>query len=333
MGWAGPAAGLALVLASMALLVGRSVLLAPQVHGVGVKSAPATSIIPVDPQLLAPTAQPAPAPLSVDWLAGHGQPSLAITSGSAILVDVDTREVMWARDEHSRRPPASLTKMVTAMVAADLASSFDQQVTVPVDATTLEWDSTFMGLSPGEVVTVRDLMYGIFLISGNDAAETLARAFVPRDRFLQLMNDKAAAIGMHDSHFTNATGLDDPELRASAYDLAIAAATIETRYPAIMAIAGARSQVLPQTPTHKGYALNTFIKLVSTYPGATGLKTGYTDDAGYCLVGTATRGGRHLLVVLLGGDLGLTTDATRLLDYGFSEPQPAPFDPSTIPNV
>ena len=271
------------------------------------------------------------APLIVDWLAEHGQPAVAITSESAILVDVDSKEVMWARAEHSRRPPASLTKMVTAMVAADLASSFDQEVTVPVEATSLESDSTMMGLSAGEVVTVRDLMYGMFLVSGNDAAETLARGFVPRDRFVQLMNDKAAELGMLDSHFTNADGLDDPELRASAYDLAIAATTIATRYPGIMAITGAKVEVLPQTPTHKAYAFNTFIKLVSTYPGATGLKTGYTDDAGYCLAGTATRGDRHMLVVLMAGDLGLTNDATKLLDYGFSEPRPAPSSFQTIP--
>jgi len=273
------------------------------------------------------------APVMVDWLAEHGQPAIAITSESAILVDVDSKEVMWARAEHSRRPPASLTKMVTAMVAADLASSFDQEVTVPIEATSLESDSTMMGLSAGEVVNVRDLMYGMFLVSGNDAAETLARAFVPRDRFVQLMNDKAAELGMLDSHFTNADGLDDAELRTSAYDVAIAATAIATRYPGIMAIAGARSEVLPQTPTHKAYSFNTFIKLVSTYPGATGLKTGYTDDAGYCLAGTATRGDRHLLVVLLGGDLGLTSDATRLLDYGFSEPQPVPSARSTIPTT
>ena len=76
-----------------------------------------------------------------------------------------------------------------------------------------------------------------------------------------------------------------------------------------------------------------FIKLIGAYPGATGLKTGYTDDAGYCLVGTATRGDRRLVVVLLGGDFGLTADAVKLLDYGFSQPRPVPLDPSTIPNV
>lgn len=305
----------------------------PPAHLRAAKTSGATSVIPIDPRALAPVAPPTPPPLPIDWLGQHGQPSLAIDAESAIVVDADTKEVMWARDEHSRRPPASLTKIVTAMVAADLASSFDQEITVPVEATTLESDSTFMGLSPGEVVTVRDLMYGMFLVSGNDAAETLAGAFVPRERFVQLMNEKAASLGMRNTEFTNPSGLDDPGMHTTAYDLAIAAEAIATHYPAIMAVAGAKDQLLPQNPTHKAFFFHTFIKLVSTYPGATGLKTGYTDDAGYCLVGTATRGDRHLLVVLMGGDLELTLDASKLLDYGFSQPRPVPIDPSTIPDV
>jgi serine-type D-Ala-D-Ala carboxypeptidase (penicillin-binding protein 5/6) len=322
-----------LMLATASTLLIHSV--APAPHGQVVQAQVATrsSVIPVDPRLLGPTAPPTPAPLAVDWLGQHGQASLSIDSQSAILVDADTKEVVWARDERSRRPPASLTKMVTAMVAADLVSSFEQPITVPVEATTLESDSTFMGLSPGEVVTVRDLMYGMFLVSGNDAAETLARGLVTRERFVQLMNDKAAALGMRDTHFTNPSGLDDPDLHTTAYDVAIAATTIATRYPAIMAVAGVKDQLLPGTPEHKTFFFHTLTKLIGTYPGATGLKTGYTDDAGYCLVGTATRGDRRLVVVLLGGDFGLTADAVKLLDHGFSQPRPLPFDSSTIPNV
>jgi serine-type D-Ala-D-Ala carboxypeptidase (penicillin-binding protein 5/6) len=190
-----------------------------------------------------------------------------------------------------------------------------------------------MGLSPGEVLTVRDLLYGIFLVSANDAAETLARVFTSRDRFIELMNEKAAALGMLDSRFTNPTGLDDPGLRSSAYDLAVAAVAVASRYPALLALAGLREQDLPATDTHKEFSLRTLIKLVSVYPGATGLKTGYTDDAGYCLVGTATRGDRHLAVALLDSDLSLTVDATRLLDYGFGLPRPEPSDVDAIPQL
>ena len=98
-------------------------------------------------------------------------------------------------------------------------------------------------------------------------------------------------------------------------------------------MAGVRDQDLPATDGHKAFFLHTLIKLVAVYPGATGLKTGYTDDAGYCLVGTATRGDRHLAVVLMHSDLALTVDATRLLDYGFSLPRPEPLDPAEIPQL
>lgn len=285
------------------------------------------------PGLRGPVAPPPSDPLAVDWLAQHPQPDLDVHAEGAVLVDLDTREVIWARDPHGARPPASLAKLLTAMVAADLASSLDQPVTVPQEATQVDADSTVMGLSPGEVLTVHDLLYGVFLVSGNDAAETLARAFTSRDRFVELMNEKAAALGMHDSRFTNPTGLDDPGLRASAYDLAVAAATIAVRYPALLAIAGVKDDDLAATDTHKAFFMHTLIKLVSVYPGATGLKTGYTDDAGYCLVGTATRADRHLAVALLRSDLALTADATHLLDYGFSLPRPEPFDPWIIPQL
>jgi D-alanyl-D-alanine carboxypeptidase (penicillin-binding protein 5/6) len=285
------------------------------------------------PPMTWPAAPPAPGPLGDDWLATHPSPDLGIHADGAVLVDLDTREVVWARDPHGARPPASLTKLVTAMVASDLATSLDEQVTVPAEATQLGWDQTQMGLSSGEVLTVRDLLSGIFLVSANDAAETLARVFTSRDQFVALMNEKAVALGMLDSHFTNPTGLDDPGLRSSAYDLATAAVAVATRYPALKALAGAREQDLPATDTHKAFFLRTLIKLVSVYPGATGLKTGYTDDAGYCLVGTAARGDRHLAVALLHSDLSLTADATRLLDYGFSLPRPEPSDIAAVPQV
>jgi D-alanyl-D-alanine carboxypeptidase (penicillin-binding protein 5/6) len=276
---------------------------------------------------------PVPGPFGTGWLALNPPPDLDVHAESGVLVDLDTRQLMWARDERSPRPPASLTKLLTAMVAADLAGSLDRQVTVPAEATQLESDSTLMGLSPGEVVSVRELMAGVFLVSGNDAAETLARAFTDRDHFVQLMSAKAAALGMRDSHFTNPSGLDDPGLRATAYDLAVAGGTIATRYPDLLAIAGAKDQVIAETATHRAFALHSVIRLVSTYPGAGGLKTGYTDDAGYCLVGVATRGDRHLMVVLLRSDLALTVDATHLLDYGFARPRPVPPNPSAFANL
>jgi D-alanyl-D-alanine carboxypeptidase (penicillin-binding protein 5/6) len=251
------------------------------------------------------------------WLDSAGSPDLGVHAASAVVVDLDARSLLWQREGHAARAPASLAKIVTAMVGADLAP-LDREVPVPAEATQVEGDSTLMGLSPGEVVTLRDLMYGVFLRSGNDAAEAIAGGLTSRDRFVRLMNDKAAALGMADSHFTNPTGLDEPGMRTSAYDMAIAASAVVARYPELLAISGTVHTVLPRTASHKAFDLHALNRLLGPYPGATGMKTGYTDDAGYCLVGTAVRGGRHLLAVLMGDDLSLAADAVRLLDYGFS---------------
>jgi D-alanyl-D-alanine carboxypeptidase (penicillin-binding protein 5/6) len=127
---------------------------------------------------------------------------------------------------------------------------------------------------------------------------------------------------MSDSHFTTPIGLDDPAMKVSAYDLAVAASTIVTRYPALLAISGTPSFDIPRTATHKAFSMVNYNKLVLssgqyTYDGATGMKTAFTDDAGPCMVATATRDGHHLVAVILSSD-NFFADATRLLDYGFS---------------
>jgi D-alanyl-D-alanine carboxypeptidase (penicillin-binding protein 5/6) len=270
---------------------------------------------------------PAGAPsLSSAWLAAHPQPDLGIKGQAVVLVDVDRGQVLWERDPSTPRAPASLTKLVTAMVAADLAP-LDRKVTVSTSSDTqamqkIEPESTVMGLTAGEVLTVRELMYGLFLRSGNDAAETLAGGIVDRARFMQLMNDKAASLGMRSSHFTSPVGLDDPGMRTTAYDLAIAGTTIVSRYPQLLAISGTPHMVLPQTGTHKSYTMDNYNKLLLsgpwTYSGATGMKTAFTDDAGPCMVASASRGGRRLVAVVLHSD-DFFGDTTKLLNYGFGQ--------------
>jgi D-alanyl-D-alanine carboxypeptidase len=265
-------------------------------------------------------------PISTAWLATHPQGPLDVHGEAAVLIDVDDGQVLWERQPHERRAPASLTKLMTAMVAADLAP-LDRlvRVTGATDADAVrevEPTSTVMGLSVGEKLRVRDLLYGLFLRSGNDAAETLGGGIVPRDRFVRLMNRKAAALRMVDSHFTTPVGLDDAAMRTTAYDLAVAAAAIVTRYPALLEIAGTPSITLPQTASHKQFAMVNYNKLVLagsgfTYPGATGMKTAFTDDAGPCMVATATRDGRRLVAVVMDSDT-FFTDAVKLLDYGFA---------------
>jgi D-alanyl-D-alanine carboxypeptidase (penicillin-binding protein 5/6) len=265
-------------------------------------------------------------PFSTAWLSAHPQSELDVHGQADILVDFDTGRVLWQREPHASRAPASLAKLMTALVAADLAP-LDRSVTVTpaTDADAVrkvEPTSTVMGLTAGEKLTVRELLFGLFLRSGNDAAETLGGGIVSRDRFVRLMNERAAALHMADSHFTTPVGLDEAGMRTSPYDLAIAAATIAGRYPALLTISGTPSVSLAQTATHRAYDMTNYNKLVLpgspyAYQGATGMKTAFTDDAGPCMVATATRGGHHLVAVVMSSD-NFFADATRLLDYGFT---------------
>ena len=250
------------------------------------------------------------------WLATHGQPSLAIHGQAAYLVDLDARQVLWQRDAESSRAPASLTKLITAMVAVDDAGSLDRVVEVTAEATRVS--PSVMGLSAGERVSVRELMYGLLLDSGNDAAEALATGMVPRDRFIRQMNQKAKSIGLTASHFVTPSGLDAPGHGMSAHDLAHTAAYLDTYYPDLAAIAATKEINIAATASHKAFHPYNLNRLLWSYPGATGLKTGLTDSAGGCMLATATRAGRHLIAVVLNATLHSTDDARVLLDYGFS---------------
>lgn len=239
--------------------------------------------------------------------------------------------MLWERDPETSRAPASLTKLITAMVAVDDAGSLDRVVEVTPEATKIS--PSVMGLSPGEKLTVREILYGLFLDSGNDAAEALASGIVPRDRFVRQMNQKARAIGLTASHFVNPSGLDAPGHGMSAHDLAHTAAYLDTYYPELAAIAGTRSIAIAATATHKAFYPQNLNRLLGSYPGATGLKTGLTDDAGGCMLATATRNGRHLIAVVLNDTGRSTEDAAVLLDYGFSVHPTRAFGPwSGAPN-
>ena len=241
-----------------------------------------------------------------------------IKARSAIVLDLDSGDVLYQLDAHGRRAPASLLKVATALVALEHLG-LDQLVTVPMSIDQLPWDSTRMGLRPGERLTVRELLYGLFLNSGNDAAITLAEAAMPRATFMALMNAKAAQLGLVDTHFVNPIGLDDSGQYTSAADLARASIELTTRFPVVAAIASTPSLTLPATATHHAYVLYNLNQLIRTYPGATGLKTGWTGLAGGCLIAIASRGGRHLLVVVMGSP-SIFNEAASLLDYGFASP-------------
>lgn len=256
-------------------------------------------------------------PYSWDYQWGAAHPSLGapnVRARTAVLVDVDNRHVLFSRLAHASMAPASTAKLTTAMVALDHADA-DATVTVPDEAVNVE--PNVMGLSAGEQLTVRELLYGLMLDSGNDAAETLATTtMAKRQSFIRAMNLKAAALGLTDTHFVNPSGLDDGQQMTSAHDLALTAAYLYQHYPLIDEVVATRQETLSSSSLHKAFFPTNLNKMLWTYPGAIGFKTGLTDNAGQVFVGGAHRGTKTLVVVEMDDPL-IFTDAAALLDYGF----------------
>ena len=277
---------------------------------------------PVRIHLATPSPPPSPTPTAIRTVTPAPPnirpiPSPAIEAQEVALINLDTGRFLWQSNAHAAWAPASLTKIFTAMVAVDLIG-MNATVTVPASIRQLPADSTFMGLTPGERLTVRELLDGIFLASGNDAAETLASAITSRSAFVADMNAKAARLGLRTTHFTNPTGLSEAGLYSSADDLALAAAYLESHYPGLAGIAATTALTIPATATHKTYTLVNLNKLLRTYPGTYGLKTGWTEVALGCLITASSRGGHRLLAVLLGAPNGTAYDQMpKVLDYGF----------------
>lgn len=285
--------------------------------------------------LPSPTATPAPAPTPLATAAPVHRavvippiPVPAIDAQEVAIFNLDSGRFLWQSNSRTAWAPASLTKIFTAMVAVDLMG-LNTTVTVPTSIAELPADSTLMGLTPGERLTVRELMYGVFLNSGNDAAETLASAVTSRATFVADMNAKAARLGLRTTHFDNPTGLDAAGHYSSAYDLSLASAYLESHYGALVSIAATPSITLPATATHKSFNLVNLDKLLWTYPGTYGLKTGWTDAALGCLITTSSRGGHRLLAVLLGAPAGTAyAQMPKVLDYGFEVLGVLPRQPS-----
>lgn len=278
-----------------------------------------------------PTPSPSPSHLAVpaqlptvkvpvfssSWLRAHPIAETPTIKGhAAIVIDLTAGQILFQQDATSRYPEASLTKMMTAMVAADLAP-MDTMVTVPEAATQVE--PNHMGISTGEQLTLRELLDGMLLDSGNDAAEAIAMGLIDRSTFIDFMNQKASQLHLRQTHFTNPSGLDDAGHYSSAYDLAVMGAALLQDYPDLRTIVGTKSVSIYATAQHKAFNPTNIDRLLWTYPGAIGIKPGYTGAANYCLAAAATRNGRTILVVVLDSTQHFT-DAATLLDFGFAHP-------------
>jgi hypothetical protein len=233
-----------------------------------------------------------------------------ISAQYAVLLDEASGEVLWGRNAHGHVAPASLTKIITSLVALDRTNLTDR-VTVRVDSHSAYFaDSTLMGLTPGETVSMETLLYGLMLPSGNDAAVAIAQYVAGSESaYVDLMNAKATELGLVDSHFVNAHGLDADGHYSSPYDL-VMFARAGMRNPAFARIAGAKQYVAD------GYTLYNLNRLLSIYPKADGVKIGYTDNAGRAIVASATQDGHRVYAALLRSN-NPTPEAQALLEWAF----------------
>jgi serine-type D-Ala-D-Ala carboxypeptidase (penicillin-binding protein 5/6) len=239
---------------------------------------------------------------------------LPVMPGRAfVLMDQASGEILAESGGTTQHPPASVTKIATAILLLELGH-LDDTVTVDADFNSLDWDSTLMGLKPGDRYTVRDLLYGLMLPSGNDAALAVARVVSGDEaRFVNTMNALAARLELKDTHFTDPHGLGGPLHYTSARDLARL-----TRYgftlPGFAEVVRTRQWNTRGSESRELWNSNVFLYM---YDGADGVKIGYTEEADRTLVASATRDGRRLIAVVL-GDSYAATHAGRLLDWGWA---------------
>jgi D-alanyl-D-alanine carboxypeptidase (penicillin-binding protein 5/6) len=274
------------------------------------------------------SASPVPAAAETPTAPGAAYPAKAW-----VLVDADTGTVLDAFDEHEPLPPASTTKLMTALVATEKLA---REATFTVGADAAAQPAMRIGMGAGEQWTVDAAMHSLMMVSANDAAYALADAASGNlGAFANDMNAAAVRYGMVDSRFADPAGFDDASAfgggsRVSAYDLAIAARNVLAE-PELVAMAGTPDYRF-DGPDGKSHALYNHNKLLARYAGATGLKTGYTSLAGHTFVGTATRDGRTMIAVVLNADdtYGI---ASALMDKGFAAPADAPGLGAPLPPV
>jgi len=257
----------------------------------------------------------APPWFSGQWLAAHppADPP-AIKAAAAIVIDRDSQQVMLAKEADQRRPPASMMKIVNAMVALDEASPSDP-ITVSTHAAAME--PAVMGLAAGEVLTVQDLLYGMLLDSGNDAAEALADGLTGgREAYIARMNAKAASLGLQNSQFVDPTGLSARNL-TTPYEMAVLADAALTAYPTIRQIVRTKQVDIPATAGHPAFAPTNLNDLLWTYQGTYGVKVGYTDAAELTITLAGERDGHNVLIVLMGSQDHFG-DGRKLFDWAYA---------------
>jgi D-alanyl-D-alanine carboxypeptidase (penicillin-binding protein 5/6) len=250
-------------------------------------------------------------------LAGAQQTDPFPAIGAAYWLEIDHAPV-WSRQAHQRLAPASLTKMMTALLVLERsASASDLQATVRVSSAAAAETGTRLALKAGDQLTVADLLAASLIASANDACHALADHVAgSQAQFVQRMNQRSRQLGMRNTHFTNACGHDGPQHYSSAQDLALLAHAL-MEYAVALELASQPERTISTSNGSRHFVLKSTNALIGRYPGAVGLKTGRTPQAGNCLVALAQRGEHQVLLVLLKGS-DRWWDTVDVLDLAFA---------------
>jgi len=261
-----------------------------------------------------------------------------VNAKSALLMDVATGTVLFEKNAHEALAPASVTKIMTMLLIMEAIDSgsitYDDMVTASEAAAAKGGSQIY--LKAGEQMSVSEMLKSIAVSSANDCACAMAEHLAGSEgAFVDRMNQRAKELGMEDTHFVNCTGLDDsPEAarhRTSAYDIALMSRELLGKHPDIKKY----TTIWMDTIRGGAFGLSNTNKLIRFYPGATGLKTGFTSGAGYCLSATAEREGLELIAVTMGCESAKIRNAAckSMLDYGFANYALVSPDPEDIPSV
>lgn len=247
---------------------------------------------------------------------------LAPNAKSAILIEASTGKIIYEKNSHEKLAPASMTKMMSMLVIVESIEKgiigWDDMVTASLNASKMGGSQIL--LETGEQMSVSDLFKGVAVASGNDAVVALAEAIAgTEDEFVNMMNQRAKELGLTDTVFKNPHGLDDANHYSSAYDMMLIAKEL-VKHEKVLEYTSIYEDYLRKGTSKELWLVNTN-KLTRFYPGVDGLKTGYTDTAGYCLTATAKKNGMRLIAVAMGEVDGKVRNAevTSMLDYGFAQ--------------
>lgn len=243
-------------------------------------------------------------------------------AASAVLIDADTGTVIFEKNKDAKLPPASITKIMTMLL---IMESLDQgKIKLDEKVRTSEYAASMGGsqifLEPGEEMTVQDMLKGIAMASGNDASVAMAEKIAgSEEAFVRMMNERAAQLGMKNTHFANPNGLPADQHYSSAYDIALMSKEL-LKHEEITQFTGAYQDYLRKDTPKPFWLVNTN-KLVRFYTGADGLKTGYTSEAKFCLSATAKRDNFRVISVVMGEPDTKTRNAevSKMFDYAFSQ--------------